>query len=109
MHPQRAWQDEGWGPQGANIVTAVAVNSPPPLASTTEWNRMAVEEHIEKTHHNCNCRQCNPITQMMERIDAWKAAQSLLGSLTWDDDVKGPSPMEVGTLASWLYEGSEDE
>lgn len=70
---------------------------------------MAVEEHIEKTHHNCNCRQCNPITQMMERIDAWKAAKSMLDTLQYDDDVKGCSPMEVGTLASWLYEGSEDE
>ncbi len=66
-------------------------------------------EHVEKTHHNCQCRQCNPITQMMERIDAWKAAQSLLASLKYEEDVAGATAMEVGTLASWLYEGSESE
>lgn len=70
---------------------------------------MAVEDHEDRTHHNCKCRQCNPITQMMERVDAWKAASSLLASLQYDDDVKGATPMEVGTLASWLYEGSEAE
>lgn len=69
---------------------------------------MAVEEHVEKSHHNCKCRDCSPIPRMMERMDAWKAAKSMLDELQYDDDVKGPSPMEVGTLASWLYEGSDD-
>lgn len=77
-----------------------------PLAQLNR-NRMAVaEEHEDKTHHNCKCRECNSITRMLERVDAWKAAEALLKGLEWDDDTKGPSPMEVGTLASWLYEGS---
>lgn len=64
--------------------------------------------HVEPTCAQCKCRDCNPITRMAERVDAWTSARSLLQSLKYDADVVGPTPMEVGTLASWLYEGSED-
>jgi hypothetical protein len=70
---------------------------------------MAEEKHVEKTCSDCKCRDCNPITRMAERVDAWTSARSLLVTLKYDNDVAGPTPMEVGTLASWLYEGAEGD
>lgn len=64
--------------------------------------------HVEKTHHDCKCRECNTITAMAERVDAWKTSHSLLKELKYEDDVAGPAPHEVLLLANWLYEGSGD-
>lgn len=71
---------------------------------------MADEQHEPpRTHHNCGCRDCSPIPAMLERMDAWKAAAAMLrDGIVWDEETKGPSPMEVGSLAAWLYEGSDD-
>jgi hypothetical protein len=69
---------------------------------------MAEERHVEKTCNDCKCRNCNPITAMAERVDAWTSARALLTSLKYDADIAGPTPMEVGTLAQWLYEGNDE-
>lgn len=66
------------------------------------------ERHVEKTCADCKCRNCNPITAMAERLDAWTSAKNLLKGLEYEDDVKGPAPHEVLLLANWLYEGSGD-
>lgn len=42
------------------------------------------------------------LTLMAERVDAWKSAKSLLDSLD-----RQLSPIEVHSLAAWLYEGTE--
>lgn len=60
-----------------------------------------------KTHHECKCRDCDPITAMAERVDAFAAAKSLLSvSPTGDwgeDDI--PSVRETMVLADWLLYG----
>lgn len=67
------------------------------------------EEHrpVEKTCSDCKCRNCSPITAMAERLDAYKAAQSLLKEGDWPEDAQ-PMPREVIILANWLYYGSDD-
>lgn len=61
-----------------------------------------------KTHHSCPCRQCSPITAMAERLDAYRAAMSLVKELPMPDDM-APTPSEVLVLANWLYYGPDDE
>jgi hypothetical protein len=68
----------------------------------------AEKRHEDKTCSDCRCRNCSPITAMAERVDAYKAAQSLLKGMEWPEDA-GPTPHEVLVLANWLYEGSGDE
>ena len=64
-------------------------------------------EHA-KTHHECKCRDCDPMTAMAERVDAWKCAQSLLKEGKWaDDDL--PSVRETMVLADWLMYGPGDQ
>lgn len=61
----------------------------------------------EKSHHLCKCRECNPITAMAERVDAWGCAYSLLAKGDWHEDDK-PSVREVMLLADWLLYGPTD-
>lgn len=62
--------------------------------------------HVDKTHHDCHCRACDPITVLADRVDAWKTAHSLLKEMKYDEDMSGPAPHEVLLLANWLYEGN---
>lgn len=61
-----------------------------------------------KTHHECKCRDCDPITAMAERVDAFAAANSLLQNATWAEDDK-PSIRETMMLADWLLYGPGGE
>jgi hypothetical protein len=69
------------------------------------------ERHVEKTCADCKCRNCNPITAMAERLDAWKSAESLLFGRQWGegDEVIHVAPQEVAMLATWLLYGPGDE
>ena len=60
-----------------------------------------------KTHHECRCRECDPITAMSERADAFKTAQGLLTSQKWAEDDQ-PSVRETMMLADWLMYGPSD-
>jgi hypothetical protein len=62
----------------------------------------------EKSHHECKCRNCDPITAMAERVDAYQAARSLIKELPVAEDMV-PTPSEVLVLANWLYYGPDDE
>lgn len=64
-------------------------------------------EEREKTCADCKCRNCSPITAMSERLDAYKAAQSLLREIEYPEDCK-PTPHEHIVLANWLYYGGGD-
>lgn len=66
------------------------------------------DHHKEKTHHECRCRDCDPVVAMAERLDAYKAAQSLIRELPMPEDMF-PTPSEVLVLANWLYYGPDDE
>lgn len=65
----------------------------------------------EKTHHDCKCRDCDPMTAMAERMDAWKAAESLLYARTWGigEDIVIVTPDTVAALATWLLYGPGDD
>lgn len=65
-------------------------------------------EHVEKTCNDCKCRDCSPITAMAERLDAYKAATSLLKDLNLPEG-ENFTPHEVLLLANWLYFGAETE
>lgn len=65
------------------------------------------ERPAPKTHHECGCRDCNPITAMAERVDAWKCAYSLLAEGNWHEDDQ-PSVRETMLLADWLLYGPSD-
>lgn len=67
------------------------------------------DRHIEqpKTCNECRCRNCDPITAMAERVDAYKTATSLLAQGDWAEEDK-PSVRETMTLADWLYYGNEN-
>jgi hypothetical protein len=60
-----------------------------------------------KTHHECKCRDCDPLTAMAERVDAFKAAKSLLKNHEWAEDDQ-PSVREHMLLADWLLYGPSD-
>jgi hypothetical protein len=63
-----------------------------------------VKREKPKTHHECECRECNPLTAMGERGDAFAMALALLSNGKWhDDDV--PSVREAMFLADWLLYG----
>jgi len=66
------------------------------------------EKEEQKTHHECKCRECNPMTAMAERVDAWKCANSLLREGDWAEDDK-PSVRETAQLADWLLYGPSSE
>jgi hypothetical protein len=79
---------------------------------------MPGDRHGEKTHHECKCSDCNKITAMAERLDAWKAAESLLlrdgegrprkwGGEGDDELVVGPD--NVLLLSNWLLYGPEED
>lgn len=60
-----------------------------------------------KTHHECKCRDCDPLTAMAERVDAFAAAKALLGkgpNGEWAEDDQ-PSVRETMVLADWLLYG----
>lgn len=63
-----------------------------------------MEHEKEKTHHDCRCRECDPMSAMAERVDAWKAANALLNERTWADE-SAVTPDTVGDLANWLFYG----
>jgi hypothetical protein len=65
------------------------------------------ERHIEKTCADCKCRNCDPITSMAERLDAYVSAQNLIKNIPRPED-DPISAHEVLVLANWLYYGSED-
>lgn len=65
------------------------------------------EEH-EKTCADCKCRDCNAITQMAERVDAYTEAKSLLTGVNWSEG-NDPDPHELLLLANWFYYGEGDE
>lgn len=68
-----------------------------------------IRKHEEpKTHHLCKCRECNPLTAMAERVDAYKAADALLRSGTWAEDDQ-PSIRETMLLADWLLYGPNEQ
>lgn len=71
---------------------------------------MAEDEHREKTHHECKCRDCDPLAMMADRTTAWKNASSLLGERKWkssDDDTEVLiTPSDVLVLAHWLETGT---
>lgn len=60
-----------------------------------------------KTHHECKCRDCDPLTAMAERVDAFAAAKSLLANHNWAEDDQ-PSVREHMVLADWLLYGPND-
>lgn len=60
-----------------------------------------------KTHHECKCRDCDPLTAMAERVDAFAAAKSLLKNHEWAEDDQ-PSVREHMLLADWLLYGPSD-
>lgn len=60
------------------------------------------------THHNCKCRQCNPITAMAERVDAFLSSLSLLSKGSWAEDDQ-PSVRETMMLADWLLYGPAED
>ena len=69
----------------------------------------AIRKHEQpKTHHECKCRECDPITSMAERADAFKTAQSLLSSQKWAEDDQ-PSVRETMMLADWLLYGPSSD
>jgi hypothetical protein len=64
-----------------------------------------------KTHHECRCRDCDPLTAMAERVDAFATAKALLK----DGPVEGkwhpedpPSVREAMLLADWLMYGPSE-
>lgn len=63
-------------------------------------------EH-EKTCNDCKCRDCNPITAMLERVDAYKSAQSMLREMQMPEDAY-VTPHEILVLANWLFYGGGD-
>lgn len=63
-----------------------------------------MEHEPVKTHHDCRCRECDPITAMAERVDAWKAARALLTEKEWSSE-DAVTPYSVGNLANWLLYG----
>jgi hypothetical protein len=71
-----------------------------------EEDRIAdIRQHEQpKTHHECRCRECDPITAMAERVDAFKAASALLQAGDWAEEDK-PSVRETMLLADWLMYG----
>lgn len=78
---------------------------------------MPEDRHEEKTHHDCKCSQCNAITAMAERVDAWKTAESLLlkdengRPRTWGqgDDALVIGPDNVLLFANWLLYGPDED
>lgn len=63
-----------------------------------------VKHEKPKTHHECKCRDCDPITAMGERGEAFAMARSLLAQGDWAEDDK-PSVRETMALADWLLYG----
>ena len=61
-----------------------------------------------KTHHDCKCRECDPITAMGERGEAFRMARSLLAQGSWAED-DTPSVRETMVLADWLLYGPGDQ
>jgi hypothetical protein len=61
-----------------------------------------------KTHHECRCRDCDPLTAMAERAEAFQSAISLLNKAEWHEDDK-PSVRETMNLAEWLMYGGTGE
>jgi hypothetical protein len=62
-------------------------------------------EHV-KTHHECKCRDCDPVVSMAERVDAYLSAMSLLSKGNWAEDDK-PTVRDTVVLANWLYYGQD--
>lgn len=63
-----------------------------------------VKREKPKTHHECECRDCNPLTAMGERGEAFIMARSLLAQGNWAED-DAPSVRETMLLADWLLYG----
>lgn len=59
------------------------------------------------THHLCKCRDCNPLTSLAERQEAWKAAEALLQNGKWGEEDK-PTIADTMILADWLLYGPSD-
>lgn len=57
------------------------------------------------------CRECNPIMALAERVDAWKTAESLLFARQWGsgDDVVVIGPETVHGVAEWLLYGPDNK
>ncbi len=67
----------------------------------------SIRKHEQaKTHHECKCRECDPLTAMSERALAFETATSLLGKKKWHEDDQ-PSVRETMGLADWLMYGPE--
>lgn len=80
------------------------------MAEEDDTNRRLEEirQHEQpKTHHECKCRECDPITAMAERADAFKTAQGLLNGQQWAEDDQ-PSVRETMLLADWLMYGPQE-
>ena len=83
---------------------------------TTEEDAKRIEDirkHEQpKTHHECKCRECDPITAMAERVDAFASARALLSKAPTPDGQWGeddiPSVRETMLLADWLLYGPAD-
>ncbi|MGW0682931.1 hypothetical protein ACWD2L_06155 [Streptomyces sp. NPDC002754] len=67
-----------------------------------------MEHEVVKSHHECRCRDCDPITAMAERVDAWKASVALLAERQWPED-DPVTPDTVAGLANWLLYGPRDD
>lgn len=66
-----------------------------------------VKREKPKTHHECECRDCSPLTAMGERGEAFSMARSLLQRGNWAEDDQ-PSVRETMLLADWLLYGPSD-
>jgi hypothetical protein len=66
-----------------------------------------VKREKPKTHHECECRECSPLTAMGERGEAFSMARSLLRREEWAEDDQ-PSVRETMLLADWLLYGPSD-
>lgn len=69
---------------------------------------MSEESDDDRLCARCTCRNCSPIKQMAERVDAYSAAKSLLGSIEWEEG-NGPTPHEHILLANWLMYGDNGD
>jgi hypothetical protein len=67
-----------------------------------------VKHEKPKTHHECKCRDCDPITAMGERGEAFVMARSLLKQSEWAEDDQ-PSVRETMVLADWLLYGPGEQ
>ncbi|WP_143065998.1 hypothetical protein [Streptomyces sp. CC53] len=55
----------------------------------------------EKTHHECHCRDCDPMVAAAERLDIWKTAHKALTERSWPSSYD-VDPRDVLILAHWL-------